>query len=86
MRAARAANVASDGSSISIARANDVPLVVGPARDRHPAVADAGFVGAGERAVRDCARVAVAVAEPDLTVPLVVEQPGRQAVVRALDL
>ena len=61
--------------------------VVGPAGDRDPAVADAGFVGARERAVRHCAGVVgcrrAAGSSPST---LVVEQPGRQAVDRGLDL
>ena len=61
-------------------------LVVGPARDRDPAIVDAVLVGAREHAVQARARIVVAVAQPDHAVDLVVEQPGCERPGRRLDL
>src|SRR5207249_5478780 len=61
-------------------------LVVGPARDRDPAVADALLVEARECAVQARIAMVVTVAQVDDTVDLVVEQPGRERPDRGLDL
>ena len=54
------------------------PFVVGPARDRYPAVGQRTFVGTREHAVRDRTGRPVAVTIDDRAVGIRLEQPRRQ--------